>query len=336
MPIRFSHFRFAFAALVAMLGVCPASAQTPSAMTPSEIAAKATPAVVAIMGENLNGRPFLPGRGFLLGPNVIATDYAVVRDASKVYAKTADGKKKEARILGVDARLAVAILAVSEIKVAPLSLGNSDTVAIGEAVYIIDSPNATRQGVISDDLVINGKRYLKMPGQVSDDSRGCPVLNDRGEVIAVTVSDPTRRETCGFAVPASYLKRLGYLSIEGFGSEADKRREFRRPEGAQEARSDVNLRPRYIRKSGSILQREAVRQVIPLYPPLAKAARVVGLVVVEMVINENGEVISARAISGHQFLKEAALAASRGWKFRPVKTQEPVRIIGTITFNFTS
>ncbi len=336
MPVRFSHFRFAFAALIIALGIS-ASAQTNGSMTPSEIAAKATPAVVSIMGENLGGRPFLPGRGFLLGPNIVATDYAVVRDAAKVYAKTADGKKKEARILGVDARLAVAILAVSEMKVEPLSLGNSDTVEVGEAVYIIDSANAARQGVINDDFTIDGKRYLKMPGQVSDDSRGCPVLNDRGEVIAVTVSDPTRRETCGFAVPASYLKRLGYISIEGFGSEADKRREFRRPESMQEARFDANLRPRYIRKSGGALQREALRQVIPLYPPLAKAARVIGLVVIEMVINENGEVISTRAISGHQFLKEASLAAARGWKFRPVKTQgEPVRIIGTITFNFTS
>ncbi|MEW6207329.1 MAG: TonB family protein [Acidobacteriota bacterium] len=332
MTVRLSHLRFAFAALLAALG--SASAQTNGAMTPSEIAAKAT-AVVSITGENLNGQPLLPGRGFLLGPNVVATDYAVVRDAAKLYAKTADGKRKEARILGVDARLAVAILSVADMKAAPLALGNSDAVAVGEAVYIIDSAVA-RQRVIGADMVINGKRYLKMPGQVSDDSRGCPVLNERGEVIAVTVADPTRRENSGFAVPASYLKRLGYLSVEGFGSEADRRREFRKTESAQEVR-DSNLRPRYIRKSGSLLQRDAVRQVIPMYPPLAKAARVVGLVVIEITINENGDVISARAISGHQFLKEAALAAARGWKFRPVKTQgEPVRIIGNITFNFIS
>jgi TonB family protein len=295
------------------------------------------PAIVSIVGENLNGQPFLPGHGFLLGPNVVATDYGVIRDAAKIYAKTADGKKKEAKILGVDARLAVAILAVSEIKVAPLSLGNSDDIEVGEAVYIIDSPNAAREGIIGDDLTIDGKRYLKMSGDLSDDSRGCPVLNSRGEVIAVTVADPSRREACGFAVPASYLSRLGYLSIEGFGSDADVRREFRKPESAQETKSDSNLRPRYIRRPAGALQHDAVRQVIPLYPPLAKAARVIGLVVVEMTINESGEVISVRAISGHQFLKEAALAAARGWKFRPVKTQgEPVRIIGTITFNFTS
>jgi TonB family protein len=334
MIVRLSHLRILVALLAAFY---PASAQTNGAMTPSEMAAKATTAVVSITGENLNGQPLLPGRGFLLGPNIVATDYAVVRDAAKLYAKTADGRRKEARLLGVDSRLAVAILAVSDMKAAPLSLGNSDAVAVGEAVYIIDSASAARQGVIGDDLIINGKRYWKMPGQISDDNRGCPVLNGRGEVIAVTVADPTRRENCGFAVPASYLRRLGYLSVEGFGSEADRRREFRKTEGIQDGRTDGNLRPRYIRKSGSLLQREALRQIIPMYPPLAKAARVVGLVVIELTINENGEVIWARAISGHQFLKEAALAAARGWKFRPVKTQgEPVRIIGNITFNFIS
>jgi protein TonB len=93
--------------------------------------------------------------------------------------------------------------------------------------------------------------------------------------------------------------------------------------------------PQVVRKSGGVLQGLATRRVEPTYPPLAKAARVMGSVVVEVTIDENGNVISASAVSGHPLLKDAAVAAARGWKFQPTKLSgQPVKVIGTITFNF--
>jgi protein TonB len=85
-----------------------------------------------------------------------------------------------------------------------------------------------------------------------------------------------------------------------------------------------------------VLQGEATRRVTPTYPALARAARVSGAVVVEITIDENGNVISARPISGHPLLKDAATQAARGWKFNPTKLSgQPVKVIGTIQFNFT-
>jgi TonB family protein len=73
-----------------------------------------------------------------------------------------------------------------------------------------------------------------------------------------------------------------------------------------------------------------------VYPPLAKAARISGAVVVEVTLDEQGEVISARAISGHPLLKESAITAARGWTFNPTQLSGvPVKVIGTITFNFS-
>jgi protein TonB len=58
-------------------------------------------------------------------------------------------------------------------------------------------------------------------------------------------------------------------------------------------------------------------------------------VVVEVTVDEAGSVIAARAISGHPLLKDAAVAAARGWKFSPTMlTGVAVKVIGTITFNF--
>lgn len=93
--------------------------------------------------------------------------------------------------------------------------------------------------------------------------------------------------------------------------------------------------PKIIRKSGGVLQGSATKRVAPTYPPLAKAARVSGAVVIEITLNEEGNVIAARAVSGHPLLKDAAVAAARGWTFKPTLLQgEPVKVIGTITFNF--
>jgi TonB family protein len=93
--------------------------------------------------------------------------------------------------------------------------------------------------------------------------------------------------------------------------------------------------PKVIRKSGGVLQGTATKRVAPTYPPLAKAARVGGSVVVEVTLDEEGGVMAARAVSGHPLLKDAAVTAARGWKFKPTLLQgEPVKVIGTITFNF--
>jgi TonB family protein len=93
--------------------------------------------------------------------------------------------------------------------------------------------------------------------------------------------------------------------------------------------------PQIIRKSGDALTRSAVGSVEPTYPPLAKAARVSGAVAVEITVDEQGGVFSARAISGHPLLKDAAVAAARGWKFNPtILGGVPVKVIGTLTFNF--
>ncbi len=93
--------------------------------------------------------------------------------------------------------------------------------------------------------------------------------------------------------------------------------------------------PKLIRKSGGALASEAISKPEPPYPPIAKAARASGPVVVEVTIDEKGNVISAQALSGHPLLKDAAVQAAQRWKFRPTLLGgAPVKVIGTITFNF--
>ncbi|HYP29799.1 MAG TPA: TonB family protein [Blastocatellia bacterium] len=78
-----------------------------------------------------------------------------------------------------------------------------------------------------------------------------------------------------------------------------------------------------------------IKKVDPEYPPIAKAANASGDVEVEVVINEKGNVVSAKAVSGHPLLREPAVKAARKWKFKPTKVDsKPVKVTATLTFNF--
>jgi TonB family protein len=91
-----------------------------------------------------------------------------------------------------------------------------------------------------------------------------------------------------------------------------------------------------IRVSGAGLQGSATKKVAPAYPPIAKAARAQGAVQVNVTIDENGNVISAEAVSGHPLLRDAAIEAARQWQFKPTLLGgEAVKVQGLLTFNFT-
>lgn len=71
------------------------------------------------------------------------------------------------------------------------------------------------------------------------------------------------------------------------------------------------------------------------YPPIAKAARAQGTVVVHVVIDGEGKVIAAQAVGGHPLLQAAAVKSARGWTFSPPRLDgRPVYLSGTVTVNF--
>lgn len=89
--------------------------------------------------------------------------------------------------------------------------------------------------------------------------------------------------------------------------------------------------------SGGVLNGKAVRLVQPPYPAIARSARASGQVRVQIVIDENGNVISAAPISGHPLLQGAAVSAARSSKFTPTKLSGmPVKVSGVIIYNFVA
>jgi TonB family protein len=86
---------------------------------------------------------------------------------------------------------------------------------------------------------------------------------------------------------------------------------------------------------GGVLNAKASHKPGPVYPPIAKAARVQGTVAVKILLDEEGRVIAAQAESGHPLLQAAAVKAAREARFAPtLLSGQAVKVVGVITYNF--
>ncbi len=89
--------------------------------------------------------------------------------------------------------------------------------------------------------------------------------------------------------------------------------------------------------SGGVINGKATNLVKPTYPTAAKAVRASGTVNVQVTVDENGDVISASAVSGHPLLRASAVQAAKASKFSPTMLSgQKVQVSGIIVYNFTA
>jgi TonB family protein len=84
-----------------------------------------------------------------------------------------------------------------------------------------------------------------------------------------------------------------------------------------------------------VIESKVTHKAVPPYPELAKRARASGPVTVQILLDEQGRVVSARATNGHPLLRAAAEQAAYQTRFSPtLLSNQPVKVSGIITFNF--
>jgi len=97
--------------------------------------------------------------------------------------------------------------------------------------------------------------------------------------------------------------------------------------------------PRRIRVGGNVQQARIITQIRPVYPPLARQARISGVVRLQAIIAKDGTIQELQVISGHPLLVQAALDAVKQWRYQPTLLNgEPVEVVTTIdvVFNLSS
>ena len=189
---------------------------TTTPQTPQQIAEKALASTVALTALEANGEPSGYGSGFFVHPGHIATNHHVIERATRIYFKLV-GKETTywvEDIVATDPTHDLALLRVSSVNIPVLSLANSDSVQIGENVYVVGNPRGW-EGTISDGIVssIRGEgnnKWIQTTAPVSPGNSGGAVLNSRGEVIGVATLSyrADYAQNLNFAVPSNYLKAL--------------------------------------------------------------------------------------------------------------------------------
>jgi TonB family protein len=94
--------------------------------------------------------------------------------------------------------------------------------------------------------------------------------------------------------------------------------------------------PGAVRVSGGVMAGQIISKVNPIYPPIARASGVAGIVVLHAVISETGTIQQLNAISGPPMLVAAAMDAVKQWTYQPyLLNGNPVAVETTITVNFS-
>ena len=109
---------------------------------------------------------------------------------------------------------------------------------------------------------------------------------------------------------------------------------------AAKAKTDAAARAKAklaaVRIGGQIKAPTKIKDVKPVYPAIARSARVAGVVTIEATIGPDGKVIDATVVRSIPLLDQAALDAVRQWEYTPTLLNGvPVPILVTVTVNFT-
>lgn len=94
--------------------------------------------------------------------------------------------------------------------------------------------------------------------------------------------------------------------------------------------------PKRIRVGGAVSRANLIRQVRPVYPPLARQARIQGTVKLTAIISKTGSIEKLEVLQGHPLLIPAALTAVKQWRYRPTLLNGlPVEVVTQVDVNFT-
>jgi hypothetical protein len=161
-----------------------------------------------------SGRPLSLGSGFIVRNGEIASNLHVVQGAVRGYAKLI-GQKTKYDIEGVtafDSKRDLVVLKISTAASRVLTIGNSNAAQVGESVYAVGNPQGLEgtfsQGIISSIREVGTDKLIQITAPISPGSSGGPVLNDKGEVIGVSVATYRGGQNLNFAIPSSYLSAL--------------------------------------------------------------------------------------------------------------------------------
>ena len=194
------------------------------------------------------------GTGFIISPDgYILTNNHVVNGADEVMVKLSDGRELKGEIKGMDEKLDLALIKISDKGTFPSTeLGDSDVLEVGEWVMAIGNPFGLAQTVTAGIVSAKGRvigsgpydDFIQTDASINPGNSGGPLFSAGGKVIGINTAIIAGGQGIGFAIPINMAKGIvaqlrdsgkvtrGYLGIrfqplttdlaKSFGLESDK------------------------------------------------------------------------------------------------------------------
>ena len=160
------------------------------------------------------------GSGFIIDADGhIMTNHHVVNEADRVVVTLADGRERDAEVVGSDPQTDIAVIKIDADKLKPLRFADSDTLRVGEWVLAIGSPFGLDLSVSSGIVSARGRGavrsalqgveyadFIQTDAAINPGNSGGPLLNLDGEVVGMNTAILSRtggNQGIGFAIPAN-------------------------------------------------------------------------------------------------------------------------------------
>ena len=165
------------------------------------------------------------GSGFIISADgLVLTNKHVVLDAKASYTVfTNDGKKYAAKVLARDPVQDLAVVKIDAVNLPTVELGNSDSIELGQTAIAIGNSLGEYRNTVSVGVVSGLSRTVSASGgggfsetiqgvvqtdaAINPGNSGGPLLNLRGQVIAINTAIASGAQNIGFAIPINRAKR---------------------------------------------------------------------------------------------------------------------------------
>jgi S1-C subfamily serine protease len=225
---------------VAQASESPASFESGEGRSIGDIYARSARGVVQVIATQVSSdSPFFgpqetsaSGSGFVIDKaGHVVTNYHVIEGAKEVQVNFSGDDRMDAKVIGTDPSTDIAVLEIDAQARAltPLSLGDSETVRVGDAVIAIGNPFSLERtvtaGIVSalqrkitapDGFAID--EVIQTDAAINRGNSGGPLMNANGEVVGVNAQIETEtggNVGIGFAIPINTVKEVVSQLIEG-------------------------------------------------------------------------------------------------------------------------
>ncbi len=159
------------------------------------------------------------GSGFIIDKEgLIVTNNHVVEKADEIKIKVESGKEYDAQVVGRDPKTDLALIRVKpeEGFPKPASLGDSDTMRVGDWVIAVGNPFGLGQTVTAGIISARGRiigagpydDFIQTDAAINPGNSGGPLFNMKGEVIGINTAIVAQGQGIGFAIPVSLAKEI--------------------------------------------------------------------------------------------------------------------------------